>query len=49
MGLLGMTIEAEYGGSGLGYFEHCIAAEELSKANASLGFSYLVNSHSCLN
>ena len=39
VGLLGMTVEEEYGGAGLGYLEHCIAMEEISRASASVGLS----------
>ena len=49
MGLLGITVEEEYGGMGLGYFEHCIATEELSKANGALALSYLAHSNLCVN
>ena len=35
MGMLGLTVEEEYGGMGLGYFEHCMAVEEISKANSA--------------
>ena len=49
MGLLGITVEEEFGGMGLGYFEHCIATEELSKANGALALSYLAHSNLCVN
>ena len=49
MGLLGITVEEESGGMGLGYFEHCIATEELSKANGALALSYLAHSNLCVN
>jgi isovaleryl-CoA dehydrogenase len=49
MGLLGITVEEEYGGSGLGYLEHCIAMEELSRGSASIGLSYGAHSNLCLN
>lgn len=49
MGLLGMTVDEEYGGMGLGYYEHCLVTEELSKANAGLGLSYLAHSNLCVN
>jgi isovaleryl-CoA dehydrogenase len=49
MGLLGLTVEEEYGGMGLGYYEHCIATEELSKANAALALSYIAHSNLCVN
>jgi isovaleryl-CoA dehydrogenase len=48
-GLLGMTAPEEYGGMGLGYYEHCLVTEELSKANAALGLSYLAHSNLCVN
>ena len=40
LGLLGITVEEELGGSGLGYLEHTIAMEEISRASASVGLSY---------
>lgn len=49
MGLLGITVEEEFGGMGLGYFEHCLATEEISKANGALGLSYLAHSNLCVN
>ena len=49
MGILGLTASEEYGGAGLGYFEHCIVTEEISKANASVGLSYLAHSNLCVN
>ena len=49
MGLLGITVEEEYGGSGLGYLEHCIAMEEISRASASVGLSYGAHSNLCVN
>jgi isovaleryl-CoA dehydrogenase len=49
MGLLGMTADEKYGGMGLGYYEHCIATEELSKANAALALSYIAHSNLCVN
>ena len=49
MGLLGITVEEEYGGMGLGYYEHCIATEELSKANGALALSYLAHSNLAVN
>ena len=49
MGILGMTVEEEYGGAGLGYYEHCLVTEELSKANAGLALSYLAHSNLCVN
>ncbi len=49
MGLLGITLEEEYGGSGLGYIEHVIAMEEISRASASVGLSYGAHSNLCVN
>ncbi len=49
LGLLGMTVEEEFGGSGLGYLEHVIAMEEISRASASVGLSYGAMSNLCLN
>lgn len=48
-GFLGMTVEEEYGGAGLGYFEHCLVAEEISKASGSIGVSYIAHSNLCVN
>ncbi len=49
LGLHGITVEEEYGGSGLGYLEHCIAVEEISRASASVGLSYGAHSNLCVN
>ena len=49
LGLLGITVEEEYGGAGLGYFEQCLITEELSKASGSVGISYLAHSNLCIN
>ncbi len=49
LGLHGITVEEEYGGSGLGYLEHCIAMEEVSRASASVGLSYGAHSNLCIN
>ncbi len=49
MGLLGITVEEPYGGSGLGYLEHVVAMEEISRASASVGLSYGAHSNLCLN
>ena len=49
LGLLGMTVEEEHGGTGLGYLEHCIAMEEISRASASVGLSYGAHSNLCVN
>ncbi|MBU2893928.1 isovaleryl-CoA dehydrogenase [Colwellia sp. D2M02] len=49
MGLLGITVPEEFGGSGLGYMEHVIAIEEISRASASVGLSYGAHSNLCVN
>ncbi|WP_026191611.1 isovaleryl-CoA dehydrogenase [Methylosinus sp. LW4] len=49
LGLLGVTVEEEYGGAGLGYLEHVVIMEELSRASASVGLSYGAHSNLCLN
>ncbi|MBE7636814.1 isovaleryl-CoA dehydrogenase [Sneathiella sp. P13V-1] len=49
LGLLGITVEEEYGGTGLGYLEHIIAVEEISRASASVGLSYGAHSNLCVN
>jgi len=49
LGLLGITVEEEYGGSGFGYLEHVIAVEEISRASASVGLSYGAHSNLCVN
>ena len=49
LGLLGITVEEEYGGSGFGYLEHCVAMEEVSRASASVGLSYGAHSNLCVN
>ena len=49
MGLLGITVEEEYGGTQLGYLAHCVAMEEISRASASVGLSYGAHSNLCLN
>ena len=49
LGLHGITVEEEYGGSGLGYLEHCVAMEEVSRASASVGLSYGAHSNLCIN
>jgi len=49
LGLHGLTVEEDYGGSGLGYLEHCIAMEEVSRASASVGLSYGAHSNLCVN
>ncbi|WP_119303511.1 isovaleryl-CoA dehydrogenase [Dongia deserti] len=49
LGLLGITVEEEYGGAGMGYLEHVIALEEISRASASVGLSYGAHSNLCVN
>ncbi len=49
LGLHGITVEEDYGGTGLGYLEHCIAVEEVSRASASVGLSYGAHSNLCVN
>ncbi len=49
LGLLGVTVEEEYGGSGLGYLEHCVAMEEVSRGSAAVGLSYGAHSNLCVN
>ena len=49
LGLHGITVEEEYGGAGLGYLEHCVAVEEISRASASVGLSYGAHSNLCIN
>ena len=49
LGLLGVTVEEEYGGPGLGYLEHCVVMEEISRASASVGLSYGAHSNLCVN
>jgi isovaleryl-CoA dehydrogenase len=49
LGILGITVEEEYGGSAMGYLEHCVAMEEVSRASASVGLSYGAHSNLCVN
>lgn len=49
LGLHGITVEEEWGGIGLGYLEHVIAVEEVSRASASVGLSYGAHSNLCVN
>jgi isovaleryl-CoA dehydrogenase len=49
LGLLGITVDERYGGSGMGYLAHCIAMEEISRASASVGLSYGAHSNLCVN
>src|SRR5271154_2736947 len=49
LGLHGITVEEEWGGAGLGYLEHCVAMEEVSRGSASVGLSYGAHSNLCVN
>ncbi|MEO8224342.1 MAG: isovaleryl-CoA dehydrogenase, partial [Gammaproteobacteria bacterium] len=49
IGLLGITVDPQYGGAGLGYLEHVLAMEEISRASASVGLSYGAHSNLCVN
>jgi isovaleryl-CoA dehydrogenase len=49
LGLLGITVEEQYGGTHLGYLAHCVAMEEISRASASVGLSYGAHSNLCVN
>ncbi|MGD9535946.1 MAG: isovaleryl-CoA dehydrogenase [Alphaproteobacteria bacterium] len=49
LGLHGITVEEAFGGAGLGYLEHCVAMEEISRASASVGLSYGAHSNLCVN
>jgi isovaleryl-CoA dehydrogenase len=49
LGLLGITVEETYGGSGMGYLAHIVAMEEISRASASIGLSYGAHSNLCVN
>ena len=49
LGLLAITAEEEYGGTGLGYLAHCVVMEEISRASASVGLSYGAHSNLCVN
>jgi len=49
MGLLGITVNEDLGGAGMGYLEHCVAMEEISRASASVGLSYGAHSNLCVN
>ncbi|MXX17183.1 MAG: isovaleryl-CoA dehydrogenase [Gammaproteobacteria bacterium] len=49
LGLLGITAEPEFGGSGMGYLAHVVAIEEISRASASVGLSYGAHSNLCVN
>src|SRR5438270_676268 len=49
LGVHGITVEEEWGGAGLGYLEHAVAMEEISRASASVGLSYGAHSNLCVN
>jgi len=49
MGLLGITVDQQYGGSAMGYLAHCVAMEEISRASASVALSYGAHSNLCMN
>jgi isovaleryl-CoA dehydrogenase len=49
LGLHGITVEDKWGGAGLGYLEHCVAMEEVSRASAAIGLSYGAHSNLCVN
>ena len=49
VGVLGVTVDEEYGGAGMGYLEHVVAMEEISRASASVGLSYGAHSNLCVN
>ena len=49
IGVLGVTVEEKYGGSGMGYLEHVVALEEISRGSAAVGLSYGAHSNLCVN
>ena len=49
LGVHGITVPEAFGGLGLGYLEHCVAMEEISRASASIGLSYGAHSNLCIN
>ncbi|MCR9072028.1 MAG: isovaleryl-CoA dehydrogenase [Alphaproteobacteria bacterium] len=49
VGVLGVTVDEDYGGAGMGYLEHCVAMEEISRASGSVGLSYGAHSNLCVN
>ncbi|MBN9511586.1 MAG: isovaleryl-CoA dehydrogenase [Alphaproteobacteria bacterium] len=49
VGVLGLTVEEEFGGAGMGYLAHCVAMEEISRGSASVGLSYGAHSNLCVN
>ncbi len=49
LGVLGITVEEQYGGAGVGYLAHCVAMEEISRASGAIGLSYGAHSNLCVN
>jgi isovaleryl-CoA dehydrogenase len=49
LGMLGMTIPEKYGGSELGYLDHCVVTEEISRASGAVGLSYIAHTNLCMN
>ncbi|MFP4571147.1 acyl-CoA dehydrogenase family protein, partial [Rhodosalinus sp.] len=49
LGLLGITVEEDYGGAGMGYLAHVVAVEEIARASASVSLSYGAHSNLCVN
>jgi isovaleryl-CoA dehydrogenase len=49
LGLLGITVEEEWGGAGMGYLAHCVSMEEISRASGAVGLSYGAHSNLCVN
>src|SRR6184192_872517 len=49
LGLLGITVDEDYGGTAMGYLAHVVAMEEISRASASIGLSYGAHSNLCVN
>lgn len=49
LGLLGITADPEYGGSGMNYTAHCVAMEEISRASGAIGLSYAAHSNLAIN
>ena len=49
LGLLGITASPDFGGSGMGYFDHCLVMEEISRGAGGIGLSYGAHSNLCVN
>lgn len=49
LGLLGVTVPSKYGGSDLGYFEHCLIMEEMSRVSGAVALSYGADTNLCIN